>query len=83
MDVRFPVQYVLRPMSRQGRDYRGYAGMVAGGVLRVGDEIVVLPSGFTSRIAGIDGLDGPIEEAFPTMSVSLRLEDEIDISAAT
>ena len=80
VDVRFPVQYVLRPMSSRGQDYRGYAGMVAGGVLRVGDEVVVLPSGFTSRIAAIDGLDGPLEEAFPTMSVTLRLEDEIDVS---
>ena len=78
--ARFPVQTVLRPQSREFIDYRGYAGRVAGGVLRVGDEITVLPSGFTSRIRGIDGPNGPLQEAFPPMSVSLTLEDDIDIS---
>ena len=80
VDVRFPVQYVIRPQSSERLDYRGYAGQVAGGVLRPGDEVMVLPSGFTTRIAGIDTADGPIEAAFPPMSVTLRLEDDIDIS---
>ncbi len=79
-DVRFPVQLVLRPRSRAGQDYRGYAGTVAGGVLRRGDEVVVLPSGFTSRIAGIDTADGAIDEAFPPMAVTIRLTDELDVS---
>ena len=61
-------------------DYRGYAGQVASGVLKPGDEVMVLPSGFTSRIASIDTADGPVAEAFPPMSVTVRLDDEIDIS---
>ncbi|HEY0620382.1 MAG TPA: sulfate adenylyltransferase subunit CysN [Kribbella sp.] len=80
IDVRFPVQYVIRPQSDQHRDYRGYAGQVAGGVLRVGDEVMVLPSGFTTTIASIETADGPVEEAFPSMSVTVRLTDEIDVS---
>jgi bifunctional enzyme CysN/CysC len=80
VDVRFPVQYVVRPQSGAYPDYRGYAGQVAGGVLKPGDEVVVLPSGFTSRIAGIDTGDGPVEEAFPPMSVTVRLEDNLDVS---
>jgi bifunctional enzyme CysN/CysC len=80
VDVRFPVQYVIRPQSLQNRDYRGYAGQVAGGVLRVGDEVLALPSGFTTTIAAIDGPHGPLEEAHPPMSVVVRLADEIDIS---
>ena len=80
IDNRFPVQYVVRPMSSDGLDYRGYAGSVAGGVFKPGDEVVVLPSGFTSTIRAIDGPNGPVEEAFPPMSVTIRLEDEIDIS---
>jgi len=80
VDVRFPVQYVIRPQSSVVRDYRGYAGQVSSGVLKPGDEVMVLPSGFTSRIAGIDTADGPVDEAFPPMSVTVRLEDEIDIS---
>jgi sulfate adenylyltransferase large subunit len=80
IDVRFPVQWVVRPQSDDHHDYRGYAGMVAGGVLKPGDEIVVLPSGLTSKIASIDTLDGPIDEAFPPMSVTIRLEDDLDIS---
>ncbi len=79
-DVRFPVQLVLRPRSSRGLDYRGYAGTVAGGVLKPGDEVVVLPSGFTTRIAAIDTADGPVEEAFSPMSVTVRLEDELDVS---
>jgi len=80
IDCRFPVQYVIRPQRDDFHDYRGYAGKVAGGVFKPGDEVVVLPSGFTSRIAHIDTYDGPVAEAFPPMSVTIRLEDEIDIS---
>ena len=80
IDVRFPVQWVIRPRSGAGSDYRAYAGQVAGGVLRPGDDVVVLPSGQHSRIAGIDTFDGPVAEAFPPMSVALRLEDDIDVS---
>jgi bifunctional enzyme CysN/CysC len=80
IDVRFPVQYVIRPQSDTHHDYRGYAGQVAGGVLKPGDDVVVLPSGLPSRIAAIETMDGPVEEAFPPMSVTIRLEDEIDIS---
>jgi len=80
VDVRFPVQYVIRPMSSTHPDYRGYAGQVAGGVLKPGDEVVVLPSGFTSRIAAIDTADGPVDEAYPPMSVTVRLEDNLDVS---
>jgi bifunctional enzyme CysN/CysC len=80
VDVRFPVQYVVRPQSAAYPDYRGYAGQVAGGVLKPGDEVVVLPSGFTSRIASIDTADGPVDEAFPPMSVTVRLEDNLDVS---
>ena len=80
IDVRFPVQYVIRPMSHDHHDYRGYAGQVASGTFRPGDEVVVLPSGFTTTIAGIDVFGGPIEEAIPPMSVSVRLADDIDIS---
>ncbi|GIG85646.1 hypothetical protein Pen02_05820 [Plantactinospora endophytica] len=80
VDVRFPVQYVIRPQSTTVTDYRGYAGQVASGVLKPGDEVMVLPSGFTSRIAAIETADGPVEQAFPPMSVTVRLTDEIDIS---
>jgi bifunctional enzyme CysN/CysC len=80
VDVRFPVQYVIRPQSNDHRDYRGYAGQVAGGVLKPGDEVMVLPSGFTSTIAAIETADGPVGEAFPPMSVIIRLADELDVS---
>ncbi|MEU5562432.1 sulfate adenylyltransferase subunit 1 [Micromonospora musae] len=80
VDVRFPVQYVIRPQSTTVTDYRGYAGQVASGVLKAGDEVMVLPSGFTSRIASVETADGPVAEAFPPMSVTVRLTDEIDIS---
>lgn len=80
IDVRFPVQYVIRPQSDAWHDYRGYAGQVAGGVLKKGDEVMVLPSGFTSRIAAVETADGEVDEAYPPMSVTVRLEDEIDIS---
>ncbi|MAO79656.1 MAG: sulfate adenylyltransferase [Nocardioides sp.] len=80
IDARFPVQYVVRPKSDEFHDYRGYAGQVAGGVLKPGDEVIVLPSGMTSRIAGIDLFDKQVEEAFPPMSVTVRLDDDIDVS---
>ncbi|MEA3019307.1 MAG: bifunctional enzyme CysN/CysC, partial [Actinomycetota bacterium] len=80
IDVRFPVQYVIRPRNDEFHDYRGYAGQIAGGVLKAGDEIVVLPSGFTSTIASIDTADGPVDEAFPPMSVTVRLTDDLDVS---
>jgi bifunctional enzyme CysN/CysC len=80
IDVRFPVQYVIRPMNDDFHDYRGYAGTVVGGVLKKGDEVMVLPSGFTSHISSIDTADGPIDEAFPPMSVTIRLDDDIDVS---
>ncbi|WP_435770506.1 sulfate adenylyltransferase subunit CysN [Nocardioides sp. SYSU DS0651] len=80
VDVRFPVQYVVRPKSDEFHDYRGYAGQVAGGVLKPGDEVVVLPSGMTSRISRIDLFDEEIAEAFPPMSVTVHLEDDVDVS---
>lgn len=80
VDTRFPVQYVIRPKSDEHHDYRGYAGRVAGGVLKPGDEVVVLPSGMTSKIAAIDMFDREISEAFPPMSVTVRLEDDVDVS---
>jgi bifunctional enzyme CysN/CysC/sulfate adenylyltransferase subunit 1 len=80
VDTRFPVQYVIRPKSDDFHDYRGYAGRVAGGVLKPGDEVLVLPSGMTSTIAGIDLFDKEIDEAFPPMSVTVRLEDDVDVS---
>jgi bifunctional enzyme CysN/CysC len=79
-DVRFPVQWVVRPMSDEHHDYRGYAGQLAGGLLHPGSEVVVLPGGRTSRIKAIDTYAGEVDAAFPPMSVALRLEDEIDIS---
>src|SRR5438270_3089557 len=79
-DVRFPVQHVIRPMSDEFHDYRGYAGQVAGGVLRPGDEVVVLPGGQHTRVQAIDTYDGPCEAAFPTMSVTLRLADRLVVS---
>ena len=80
VDVRFPVQYVVRPKSDEHHDYRGYGGMVAGGVLKPGDEVVVLPSGMTSTIEGIDLFDQEIAEAYPPMSVTVRLADDVDVS---
>ena len=80
IDCRFPVQYVVRPQSDKYHDYRGYAGRIAGGVFKPGDEVMVLPSGFTSKIKSIDTLDGSLDEAFAPMSITLTLEDDIDIS---
>ena len=80
IDCRFPVQYVIRPQSDEFHDYRGYAGRIASGVFKPGDDIMVLPSGFTSKIKSIDTFDGPIDEAFAPMSVTITLEDDIDVS---
>ena len=80
-DWRFPVQWVIRPQNdERHHDYRGYAGQVAAGVLRPGEEVVVLPSGRTTKLAGIDTADGPLQEAFPPQSVTLLLEDDLDVS---
>jgi sulfate adenylyltransferase large subunit len=83
IDVRFPVQYVIRPHQATDpklHDYRGYAGQVAGGILKPGDEVMHLPSGLTTKIKRIDAAAGPVDEAFPPMSVTLLLEDDLDIS---
>ena len=80
VDARFPVQYVSRPQTTEYHDFRGYAGRVEGGVFKPGDEVMVLPSGFTTKINSIETFDGPLEEAFPPMSVTMTLADEIDIS---
>lgn len=80
VDARFPVQTVLRPQRDGFIDYRGYAGRVASGIFRKGDEVTIMPSGFTSKIKSIDTLDKELEEAFAPMSVSITLEDDIDIS---
>jgi sulfate adenylyltransferase large subunit len=79
IDVRFPVQWVIRPQSNDHHDYRGYAGQVAGGVLRVGDEVVALPSGLPTRITQIEQLGEPVEAAFAPMSVTIHLADDVDI----
>ncbi|WP_340384761.1 GTP-binding protein [Streptomyces sp. SS7] len=78
--ARFPVQYVIRPRSAEHADYRGYAGRLACGVLRVGEPVTVLPSGRPSVIAGIDSLRGPVDTARASQSVTLRLADDIDVS---
>jgi len=79
IDARFPVQTVIRPQREGFLDYRGYAGRVASGIFRAGDEVLVLPSGFTSRIKSIDTEKGELQEAFAPMSVSISLEDDLDI----
>lgn len=79
-DPRFPVQYVIRPLSDEYHDYRGYAGRVAGGVFKPGDEVLALPGMFRSRIKSIDIYQDTLEEAFPPQTVTLTLEDDIDIS---
>ena len=76
-ELRFPVQYVIREGAS---DYRGYAGQVAGGVLRPGDEVLVLPSERVTTVAGVDSYDGPLDVAFPPMSVTVRLTDDLDVS---
>ena len=80
IDTRLPVQYIIRPHDSRHLDYRGYAGTMAGGVIRVGDEVVVLPGGLTSTVVGIDGPSGPVETAFAPMAVTVRLADDIDVS---
>ncbi|MDQ1696171.1 MAG: bifunctional enzyme CysN/CysC, partial [Frankiaceae bacterium] len=83
IDARFPVQYVIRPQHQTNRDlhdYRGYAGQVAGGVFKPGDDVVVLPSGLATTIESIDTADGPVDEAFSPMSVTIRLSDDVDVS---
>lgn len=80
IDPRFPVQYVIRPQSDKYHDYRGYAGRVAGGVFRKGDKVMILPSGFVTTIESIDVFEKELDEAYPPMSVTLRLSDDLDIS---
>jgi len=80
VDARFPVQYVIRPHREGLQDYRGYAGTVAGGIFRKGDEVLVLPSGFTSTIEAVETMDGPIDEAHAPMACTIRLADNLDIS---
>ena len=80
VDCRFPVQFVVRPQSKDHPDYRGYAGRIEGGVFKPGDDVTVLPSGFTSKIKSIDTFEGEVAEAFSPMSVCMTLTDNIDIS---
>jgi bifunctional enzyme CysN/CysC len=80
VDNRFPVQYVIRPQTEEHRDYRGFAGSVVGGIFKQGDEVMVLPSRRTSKIAQIDTPNGAVAQAFPPMAVTLLLEDELDVS---
>jgi sulfate adenylyltransferase large subunit len=77
---RFPVQWVIRPMSEEHHDYRGYAGSVAGGVWSAGDEVVVLPAGLRTRVEAVETVDGPLDAAVPPMSVTIRLADDLDVS---
>jgi sulfate adenylyltransferase large subunit len=79
-NLRFPVQWVIRPSSERHHDYRGYAGQLVGGVLRPGDEVLVLPAGRRSRVAAVETFEGQRECAFPPMSVTVRLQDELDVS---
>lgn len=80
IDCRFPVQYVIRPNTDDYHDYRGYAGRIAGGVFKPGDDVMLLPSGFTTKIKQIDTYDGPVQEAYPPMSVTITVEDDLDLS---
>lgn len=80
IDCRFPVQMVIRPKTDEHHDFRGYAGRIAGGIFKPGDDVLVLPSGFSSKIKSIETFDGPIAEAFAPMSVTITLEDNIDIA---
>jgi bifunctional enzyme CysN/CysC len=80
IDPRLPVQWVVRPQATSRPDYRGYAGRIEGGVFRPGDEVMVLPSGLTTTVAGIDTFEGPQDEAFTPMSITMRLTDDIDVS---
>ncbi len=80
IDARFPVQLVIRPNTDDFHDYRGYAGTVAGGIFKKGDEVMLLPSGFTTKISKINTFDGEVEEAFPPQSVTFLIEDDYDLS---
>ncbi|HLY68014.1 MAG TPA: sulfate adenylyltransferase, partial [Chloroflexota bacterium] len=80
IDMRFPVQLVIRPFSDEHHDYRGYAGQLAGGVMKPGDDVLALPSGFQTRIKAVDAFGRALAQAFPPMSVIVRLEDDIDVS---
>jgi sulfate adenylyltransferase subunit 1 len=80
VEARFPVQWVIRPHSDEYHDFRGFAGRVAGGVFKAGDDVTVLPSGFTTKIKAIESMDGPLQEVFSPMSATITLEDEIDMS---
>lgn len=80
IDARFPIQYIIRPQNKEFHDYRGYAGRIASGIFRKGDKIKVLPSGFTSTIKSIDTFEGHLDTAYAQQSVSITLEDDIDIS---
>lgn len=80
IDVRFPVQFVIRPYKEEYHDYRGYAGRIAGGIMKKGDEVMLLPSGFNSKIQKIQGPAGEQEQAFPSESVTILLEDDFDLS---
>ncbi len=80
IDSRFPVQYVIRPQSEKHPDYRGYAGRIASGIFKKGDKVKVLPSGISSSIKSIDTMNGELDEAFTPMSVTMTLDDDIDIS---
>lgn len=80
VEARFPVQWVIRPHSDEYHDFRGFAGRVAGGVFKAGDDVTVLPSGFTTKIKAIESMDGPQQEVFAPMSATITLEDEIDMS---
>src|SRR5688572_15569997 len=80
IDARFPVQYVVRPQTKEHQDFRGYAGRVAGGIFRPGDEVMIMPSGFNTKIKTIELGGKQLTEAFAPMSVTITLQDEIDIS---
>lgn len=80
IDCRFPVQYVVRPYNDEYHDYRGYAGRIAGGIYKKGDKVTLLPSGFTTTIDKIETYDGELKEAYPPMSVTLLLKDDLDLS---
>src|SRR6266481_84633 len=79
-DRRFPVQWVIRPMSDSHHDYRGYAGRVASGIWHAGDDVVVLPSGLRTRVEAVENADGPLDAAVPPMSITIRLADDVDVS---
>jgi sulfate adenylyltransferase subunit 1 len=80
IDCRFPIQFVTRPNTDDFHDYRGYSGRIAGGIIKKGDKVVLLPSGFTTTITKIDTYDGELEEAYPPMSVTMLLEEDFDLS---